>query len=226
MSLRLERLKKFHGRKGPLLLMILDGVGLGKEYEGNAVYMANTPVFDRLMKSPLATKLRAHGPAVGLPSEDDMGNSEVGHNAIGAGRVFAQGAKLVDQSIESGAIFQTEVWQSIVERGKKGGAVHFIGLLSDGNVHSHIKHLYALINRCVEEGIRKVRVHVLCDGRDVGEKSALDYIRPTQALLDSICNEKGYDYVIASGGGRMVTTMDRYEADWSIVERGWNAHVH
>ncbi|MDZ7370571.1 MAG: 2,3-bisphosphoglycerate-independent phosphoglycerate mutase [candidate division KSB1 bacterium] len=226
MSLHLERLKNFHGRKGPLLLMILDGVGLGKEYEGNAVYMANTPVFNRLMKSPLATKLRAHGPAVGLPSEDDMGNSEVGHNAIGAGRVFAQGAKLVDQSIESGAIFQTKVWQSIVERGKKGGAVHFIGLLSDGNVHSHIKHLYALINRCVEEGIRKVRVHVLCDGRDVGEKSALDYIRPTQALLDSICNEKGYDYVIASGGGRMVTTMDRYEADWSIVERGWNAHVH
>ena len=226
MKLELQKLQKFSGRKGPLLLMILDGVGIGKEYEGNAVYMANTPVLDRLLQGKLVTKLKAHGPAVGLPSEDDMGNSEVGHNAIGAGRVFAQGAKLVDISLQSGAIFTTEIWKEIVAHGRKGGAVHFIGLLSDGNVHSHINHLFALINRLAEEGVRKVRVHVLCDGRDVGEKSALDYIRPTQALLDSLCVEKGYDYVIASGGGRMVTTMDRYEADWTIVERGWNAHVH
>jgi 2,3-bisphosphoglycerate-independent phosphoglycerate mutase len=226
MELKLKKLDNFSGRKGPLLFIIMDGIGIGKEYEGNAVYMANTPVLDKLMKSDLATKLKAHGPAVGLPSEDDMGNSEVGHNAMGAGRVFAQGAKLVDQSIKSGAIFTTKVWKDIVARGKKGGAVHFIGLLSDGNVHSHIHQLFALINRCAEEGIRRVRVHVLCDGRDVGEKSALDYIRPTQALLDKISQEKGFNYVIASGGGRMVTTMDRYEADWAIVERGWNAHVH
>ncbi len=226
MSLKLEKLENYTGPKGPVLLMILDGVGIGKEYEGNAVYMAKTPVLDELMTGELVTQLKAHGPAVGLPSEDDMGNSEVGHNAIGAGRVFAQGAKLVGISLKSGDIFKTDTWSTIVERGKKGGAVHFIGLLSDGNVHSHINQLFALVNKCAEEGVAKVRIHVLCDGRDVGEKSALDYIRPTQELLDKISTEKGYDYVIASGGGRMVTTMDRYEADWTIVERGWNTHVH
>jgi len=226
MDLKLKKLQDFSGRKGPLLLMILDGVGLGKEYPGNAVYMAKTPTLDSLFRSELFTKLKAHGPAVGLPSEGDMGNSEVGHNAMGAGRVFAQGAKLVGISLESGDIFKTDTWATIVERGKTGGAVHFIGLLSDGNVHSHIDQLFALINKCAAEGIEKVRVHPLLDGRDVGEKSALDYIRPLQKLLDNIASDKGYDYVIASGGGRMVTTMDRYEADWSIVERGWNAHVH
>lgn len=226
MSLKLEKLEQYAGPKGPVLLMILDGVGIGKEYDGNAVYKANTPVLDELMQGDLVTQLKAHGPAVGLPSDDDMGNSEVGHNAIGAGRVFAQGAKLVGISIKSGDIFKTDTWSTIVERGKNGGAVHFIGLLSDGNVHSHINQLFALVNKCAEEGVSKVRVHVLCDGRDVGEKSALDYIRPTQELLDKISAEKGFDYAIASGGGRMVTTMDRYEADWTIVERGWNAHVH
>ncbi|RQW00233.1 2,3-bisphosphoglycerate-independent phosphoglycerate mutase [candidate division KSB1 bacterium] len=224
--MQLKKLDNFSGRKGPLLLMILDGVGIGKPYEGNAVYMAKTPVLDQLMHGEFVTQLKAHGPAVGLPSDDDMGNSEVGHNAIGAGRVFAQGAKLVGLSIGSGDIFKSDTWTTIVERGKAGGAVHFIGLLSDGNVHSHIKQLFALINQCVQEGIKRVRLHMLCDGRDVGEKSALDYIRPTQDLLDKISSANGYDYRIASGGGRMVTTMDRYEADWTIVERGWNAHVH
>ncbi|NOY57416.1 MAG: 2,3-bisphosphoglycerate-independent phosphoglycerate mutase [Calditrichaeota bacterium] len=224
--LALKKLAEFSGRKGPLLLIIMDGVGLGKEYEGNAFYMAKTPVLDELLKSRLFTKLKAHGPAVGLPSEGDMGNSEVGHNAMGAGRVFAQGAKLVDTSIETGAIFKSKVWLKMLERGKQGGAIHFIGLLSDGNVHSHIKHLFALINNCAENGIEKVRVHPLLDGRDVGEKSALNYINPTQELLDNISREKGFDYKIASGGGRMVTTMDRYNADWNVVKRGWDAHVH
>ncbi|RPH99275.1 MAG: 2,3-bisphosphoglycerate-independent phosphoglycerate mutase, partial [Calditrichaeota bacterium] len=190
MTLELKR-NKFPGRKGPLLLMILDGVGLGKPYEGNALYMAKTPILDELMKGQLFTQLRAHGPAVGLPSADDMGNSEVGHNAIGAGRVFAQGAKLVDASIKTGEIFKTDIWKKIVGRGLDGGAVHFIGLLSDGNVHSHIQHLFALIRKCAESGVAKVRVHVLCDGRDVGEKSALDYIRPLQELLDQISRDKG-----------------------------------
>ncbi|MBN1465161.1 2,3-bisphosphoglycerate-independent phosphoglycerate mutase [candidate division KSB1 bacterium] len=226
MTLTLNKLPHFNGRQGPLLLMILDGVGIGRAYEGNAFYMAHTPVLDELMQGALVAQLKAHGPAVGLPSEDDMGNSEVGHNAIGAGRVFAQGAKLVGLSIQSGDIFKTQVWSTIIERGRAGGAVHFIGLLSDGNVHSHIDQLYALINECAEQGIERVRVHALLDGRDVGEKSALDYIRPTQELLDRISAAKNYDYVIASGGGRMVTTMDRYEADWTIVERGWNTHVH
>ena len=226
MTLKLENNTNFSGRKGPLLLIIMDGVGLGKEYEGNAVYKAKTPVLDKLLTGKLVTKLKAHGPAVGLPSDGDMGNSEVGHNAIGAGRVFAQGAKLVENSIQTGEIFKSHAWQEILERGKKGGAVHFIGLLSDGNVHSHINHLFALINNCAENGVRKVRIHPLLDGRDVGERSALDYINPTQELLDKISKEKNFDYKIASGGGRMVTTMDRYNADWDVVKRGWDAHVH
>jgi 2,3-bisphosphoglycerate-independent phosphoglycerate mutase len=225
MTLELKKLASFQGRKGPLLLIIMDGIGLSEANDGNAVYLAKTPTIDSLLKSDLYTTLKAHGPAVGLPSEGDMGNSEVGHNAIGAGRVFAQGAKLVDLSIESGKIFESDAWLEVVNRGLAGNTVHFLGLLSDGNVHSNIKHLYAMVNKCAELGIKRVRIHTLLDGRDVGERSALDYLKPTEELLDKLSTEKNLDYRIASGGGRMVTTMDRYNADWSIVERGWNAHV-
>jgi len=225
MTLNLNKLKNFHGRKGSLLLIIMDGVGIGKKYDGNAVYKANTPVLDNLFKSKLYTQLKAHGPAVGLPSEDDMGNSEVGHNAIGAGRVFDQGAKLVNRSIKSGEIFKSEIWKNVTERGKKNGTVHFIGLLSDGNVHSHIDQLFALINQCKQQGIPKVRLHVLLDGRDVPGKSALKYLNMTEELLANINSDSNFDYKIASGGGRMKVTMDRYNADWNIVKKGWDAHV-
>ncbi|MBW1798058.1 MAG: 2,3-bisphosphoglycerate-independent phosphoglycerate mutase, partial [Deltaproteobacteria bacterium] len=225
MSLKLDKLKSFSGRKGPLLLIIMDGVGVGREYEGNAVYLAKTPNIDRLMSSGLYCQLQAHGTAVGLPTDKDMGNSEVGHNAIGAGRVFDQGALLVNRAIESGRIFESEAWAHVVRRAKGGGAVHFIGLLSDGNVHSHIEQLYRLIDRCAELGIKRVCVHALLDGRDVGEKSALEYVVPTEEKLRKISKEKGLDYCIASGGGRMKVTMDRYNADWNIVKRGWDAHV-
>ncbi len=226
MSLKLEHLKNFGGRKGPLLFIIMDGVGIGKDDDTNAVYLAKTPTLDRLWaECELYTRLKAHGPAVGLPSEDDMGNSEVGHNALGAGRVLAQGAKRVNLDIESGKIYQTEIWSRVIAAGKAGGKVHFIGLLSDGNVHSHIKHLFSMIERCAAEGVPALRVHALADGRDVGERSVLEYLEPTEKLLKKISAERGFDYRIASGGGRMKVTMDRYEADWSIVERGWNAHV-
>ena len=225
MELSLRKHPKFSGRKGPLLLIIMDGIGLGPQDERNAVYMANTPTLDRLLASKLFCSLQAHGTAVGLPTDKDMGNSEVGHNALGAGRVFDQGARLVNKAIETGRIFETDLWKQIVERGKKGGTIHFIGLLSDGNVHSHIDHLYKLIEKCAELGIKRVRVHALLDGRDVGERSALNYVIPTEEMLARISKEKGLDYRIASGGGRMKVTMDRYEADWSIVKRGWEAHV-
>jgi len=225
MNLKLEKLPEFSGRKGPLLLIIMDGIGLGKHDDGNAVFIANTPVLDELMKSRFFIKLKAHGPAVGLPSEDDMGNSEVGHNAIGAGRIFSQGAKLVNNSIKTGNIFKTKIWEQIIEKSRNGGTVHFIGLLSDGNVHSHINHLFALINRCHTEGVKKLRVHVLTDGRDVEGRSALKYIKPVQELLDKISSSDGFDYNFGSGGGRMKVTMDRYNADWNIVQRGWDAHV-
>ena len=225
MALSLKKLKSFHGRKGPVLLIIMDGMGIGKADESNAVFMANTPHLDTLFKSDLYTQLKAHGMAVGLPSDDDMGNSEVGHNAIGAGRIFDQGARLVNKALKSGAIFQTAVWENIAKRAQRGGTVHFIGLLSDGNVHSHIEQLFIMIDKCAELNFRKVRIHPLLDGRDVGERTALDYVVPTEEKLKKISGEKGFDYAIASGGGRMKVTMDRYNSDWTIVKRGWDAHV-
>lgn len=225
MELKLNKLEKFCGSNGPLLLVIMDGVGFGRKDESDAVHLAKTPNLDRLLESKLQKRLTAHGPAVGLPSDDDMGNSEVGHNAMGAGRIFAQGAKLVGKSIESGEIFNSKSWGKIMDRNHRGGTIHFLGLLSDGNVHSHINHFYRLINECATRKVSRVRIHILLDGRDVGAKTALDYIRPLEELLKTIRDNSGFDYKIASGGGRMITTMDRYQADWSIVERGWKAHV-
>ena len=226
-SLELKKLSNFSGRPGPLLLIVMDGVGIGKQDDSDGVFLAKTPCLDELMKSKLYTQLKAHGTAVGMPSDEDMGNSEVGHNALGAGRVFDQGAKLAQKSIESEAIFKTEIWEELVDRVKGDNKVfHFIGLLSDGNVHSHIDQLLALVRHCAEEGVRRVCIHVLLDGRDVYEKSALTYIEKTEKVLKEInSSNKNFEYRIASGGGRMITTMDRYNADWSIVERGWKAHV-
>ena len=226
MKLELKKFEGFTPRKGPLLLIIMDGVGLGRQDGSNGVYLAKTPCLDRLFKMELFTSLQAHGTAVGLPSDEDMGNSEVGHNALGAGRVFAQGARRVNSAIKDGSIFESDQWRKLVGGVKKsGGTFHFIGLLSDGNVHSHIDQLFAMVRRLAEEGVRRVRIHALLDGRDVPERSALTYIDKTEKCLAGIRSEKGYDYRIASGGGRMVTTMDRYNADWSVVKRGWDAHV-
>jgi len=212
-------------RSGPLVFVIMDGVGIGKNNDGNAFYLARTPVLDGLMKDCPFTTLKAHGTAVGLPSDDDMGNSEVGHNALGAGRIFSQGAKLVSRAIESGEIFKTGIWKELIDKPAAGKAVlHLIGLLSDGNVHSHIDHLIKILEKCSESGVKKTRLHVLLDGRDVPETSAHIYIGRIEEVLERL-NAGGLDYRIASGGGRMVTTMDRYEADWEIVRRGWEAHV-
>ncbi len=224
MTLTLDTLDTYTPPRGPVLLIIMDGYGIGKPYAGNAVHLASKPNLDKYFSSGLYTQLKAHGPAVGLPSEDDMGNSEVGHNALGAGRIFEQGAKLVNKAIESGALFEGKVWRAFMDKHSKGGTLHFIGLLSDGNVHSHIRHLFAMLNRAAADGVAAVRVHILLDGRDVDEKSALRYIEQLEKHLADI-SERGLDYRIASGGGRMNVTMDRYNADWSIVERGYKAHV-
>lgn len=225
MKLELKKLTNFEPRKGPVLLVVMDGVGFGKRDESDGVFLAKTPNLDKILELPNKTRLKAHGTAVGLPTDDDMGNSEVGHNALGAGRIFDQGAKLVDKSIKSGEIFKTENWNKIIEQGKNGGTVHLLGLLSDGNVHSHIKQVFTLINKCAEAGVAKLRIHALLDGRDVPGRSAPSYITPTEELLKKISDEKGFDYNFGSGGGRMITTMDRYNADWDIVKRGWEAHV-
>ena len=209
---------------GPLVTIIMDGVGIGSRDESDGVYVANTPVLDELFNEPLMMRLKAHGKAVGLPSDGDMGNSEVGHNALGAGRVFSQGAKLVNEALKSRTVFKGEAWGKIKKTGLAGGTIHFIGLLSDGNVHSHIDQLFILLEQCAAEGYAQVRVHTLLDGRDVDQKSALKYLEPLEEKLATL-SQNGRDYGIASGGGRMVTTMDRYGADWQVVENGWKAHV-
>ncbi len=214
----------FGGQKKPVLVIVMDGIGETKNVSGNAVKAARTPTLDMLEQKYMKFSLKAHGTAVGLPGDDDMGNSEVGHNALGAGQVFAQGAKLVSQAIETGKMFEGDSWKSAVARVKDGGTLHFIGLFSDGNVHSNIAHLQAMLEKAKAEGVSKVRVHILLDGRDVGETSALEYINPFEAFLDGLRDE-GFDVCIASGGGRMVITMDRYEANWAMVEAGWATHV-
>ncbi len=225
MAQSLKKLSDFEGVQGPVLTVVMDGVGLAPDTISNAVAGAYTPTLDMLMKEYPMVSLKAHGTAVGLPSDDDMGNSEVGHNALGAGQVFAQGAKLVSQSIESGKMFASETWKSVVSNVKSSnGTLHFIGLFSDGNVHSHIDHLKAMIEQAKAEGVAKVRIHTLIDGRDVGETSALDYVIPFEEFLNEL-RSADFDIKIASGGGRMKITMDRYEADWSMVERGWHTHV-
>ncbi len=222
---KLNKSTKFEGVKGPLLTIVMDGVGIAPDNGANAIAAAHTPTLDMLMKNYPMIPLKAHGTAVGLPSDDDMGNSEVGHNALGSGQVFAQGAKLVSQSIESGKIFTSDTWNALTNGVKDNNStLHFIGLFSDGNVHSHIDHLTALINRAKADGVKRVRLHILLDGRDVGETSALDYVLPFEAFLNSIRSDD-FDIAIASGGGRMQVTMDRYEANWSMVELGWKTHV-
>jgi len=211
-------------KQRPVFCIVMDGIGLGKDNVSNAIKNSRTPTLDMLMSKYPTLKLKAHGTAVGLPSDDDMGNSEVGHNAIGAGQVFAQGAKLVSNSIESGLMFNSDSWKEIAAVKDTGKTLHFIGLFSDGNVHSHIDHLKAMLSQAKVEGIKNVRVHILIDGRDVGETSALEYINPFEDFLSSL-NGDGFCAKIASGGGRMNITMDRYEADWSMVERGWKTHV-
>lgn len=215
----------FKGRKGPVVLCIMDGVGLGKYKEGDAVLDASTPVLDQIMQNNPSIHLKAHGTAVGLPSDGDMGNSEVGHNAMGCGRVFSQGAKLVQNSIDTKAMFTGETWKKLVSNVINNKSVfHFIGLLSDGNVHSHINHLKSMIEQAKKDGVSVVRVHALLDGRDVGETSALDYFDPLEKFLKEI-SDADFNASIASGGGRMKITMDRYNADWSMVELGWKTHV-
>jgi 2,3-bisphosphoglycerate-independent phosphoglycerate mutase len=224
----MEALKKnpsWKGRRGPVVLVIMDGVGYGKYKEGDAVADSKMDHLTAIRAKSPNTKLKAHGKAVGLPSDDDMGNSEVGHNAMGCGRVFNQGAALVSKSIETGAMFQGTAWKELVSNVKGDGrTLHFLGLFSDGNVHSHLDHLKAMIKQAKKEGVKKARIHVLFDGRDVGETSALEYVDPFEAFLKEL-SDNSFDAKIGSGGGRMWITMDRYGADWSMVDRGWQTHV-
>ena len=210
----------------PVLLVVMDGVGFSKTGLGDAVTQANTPTLDWLLANCPHTRLKAHGDAVGLPTDDDMGNSEVGHNAIGCGQIYSQGAKLVNESIESGKMYTSEAWKELIGNVKaKDSTLHFIGLLSDGNVHANISHLIAMLKTAKSEGVKKARVHALLDGRDVPPTTAPIYIEQLEKVLAELNADGTFDGKIASGGGRMKITMDRYQADWAMVERGWNTHV-
>jgi 2,3-bisphosphoglycerate-independent phosphoglycerate mutase len=207
----LQKLSSFAGVQGPVVTIVMDGYGISKSEVGSAIAAARKPTLDRLFATCPNITLRAHGTAVGMPSDEDMGNSEVGHNAIGAGQVYSQGASLVADAIASGALWQGEAWQQIVAAVQSpaqgtAGVLHFIGLFSDGNVHSHIDHLKAMIVQAKAEGVKTVR------------------IEPFEAFLTEICSD-GFDAQIASGGGRMNITMDRYDANWKMVETGWQTHV-
>lgn len=229
-SLNLKKLTRFSGRDGPIVLIIMDGIGIGKEDNNNAFYLANTPFLDKLkqdcIKMNLYTELKAHGTAVGLPSDEEMGNSEVGHNAFGAGNVFKQRALLAKEAIESKALFKSHKWLKLINYlNENNGTLHFIGLLSDGYVHSHISHLLGMLYGLLNSNIKKVRIHTLFDGRDVPPQSATLYIEELERVLNNITAAGDFDYRIASGGGRMRITMDRYNSDWNVVRRGWEAHV-
>ncbi|XP_062207245.1 2,3-bisphosphoglycerate-independent phosphoglycerate mutase-like [Phragmites australis] len=206
-------------------VVVLDGWGEAKADKYNCIHVAQTPVMDSLKNgAPEKWRLvKAHGTAVGLPSDDDMGNSEVGHNALGAGRIFAQGAKLVDSALASGKIYEGEGFKHIKES-FDNGTLHLIGLLSDGGVHSRLDQVQLLLKGASERGAKRIRVHILTDGRDVLDGSSVGFVETLESDLSQL-REKGVDACIASGGGRMNVTMDRYENDWNVVKRGWDAQV-
>ncbi len=215
------------GNRTPkVVLVVMDGVGETPDELGNMVKKATTPTLDELKATCPFRCIKAHGTAVGLPSDDDMGNSEVGHNALGCGQVYSQGAKLVNESIESGVIFESKTWKDLIDSVVSDGkTLHFLGLLSDGNVHSNIRHLLAMMKKAAEEGAKKERIHILLDGRDVPATSAPQYVDMLETTIVELRNN-GIDAKIASGGGRMKITMDRYQANWDMVKAGWDVHVH
>ncbi len=228
MSYKLEKIFTVK-RNGPLVLLVLDGVGIGKQDAGDAFFNAHPNNLLRMIEEAknrqLYTELYAHGTYVGLPTDGDMGNSEVGHNALGSGQIYSQGAKLVNESLDSGDFFKTKTWQEdVIPLAKRNNTLHFLGLLSDGNIHSHIEQLFKMLDGAIHDGILDIAIHILLDGRDVPPTSALTYVEQLEQKCATL-NKSGANVRIASGGGRMYVTMDRYYSDWSVVERGWKAHV-
>ena len=185
----LARHPSYGGVPGQLVLLILDGVGLflgrSEGYEGNAFDLAATPNLDRLFATaPVFLELKAHGTAVGLPSDSDMGNSEVGHNAMGAGRVFEQGARLVNQAIADGSLFEAAAWRELVARVRgRSSTLHFIGLLSDGNVHSNLSHLRAMLEQAHADTPQRRNVRLAIR---VARHSAMGWDNP--ALPDDLAD--------------------------------------
>lgn len=208
--------------KKQLVLVIMDGVGLAASSDSNAVACARMDTLKNLARQHLSLSLGASGSYVGLKA-GQMGNSEVGHNTMGAGEIIPQIASLVDDAFASGDVFKSQAWcksLSIVK--DNNSTLHFIGIFSDGGVHSNIAHLEAMLKQAQLSGVKKVRLHILLDGRDVAPCSEPKYIRRIESFIKQL---GASDYLIASGGGRMTITADRYGDNWGMVERGWRTHV-
>lgn len=202
----------------PVVLVVLDGWGINRNKEGNAIAAAHAPVYDSLIKECPNTELRASGEAVGLP-DGQMGNSEVGHLNLGAGRVVYQDSTRISKAIREGEFFKNAVLVSAMESVKKSGeALHLMGLLSDGGVHSRLDHLFAMFDMAKAHGLTRVFFHAFLDGRDTPPSSALEYI----ARLE--------DYLVTIGIGRIATVSGRYYAmdrdkRWERVQKAYEALV-
>ena len=210
--------KELRVMKKPTALIILDGYGIAKDKKQSAIDAAATPVMDKLMSTCPHNIIHASGMDVGLP-DGQMGNSEVGHTNIGAGRIVYQELTRITKSIKDGDFFTNEAFTAAIANVKKtGGALHLMGLLSDGGVHSHNTHLYALIELAKREGIEKVYVHCFLDGRDVGPTTGADYVKELEDEMKKI------------GVGKIATVMGRYYAmdrdnRWERVVKAYDAIV-
>jgi 2,3-bisphosphoglycerate-independent phosphoglycerate mutase len=201
--------------KRPTVLIIMDGVGLEEEGEGNAVSLANTPNLDQLMKEYPTSALRASGEAVGLP-KGQMGNSEVGHMNIGGGRVVYQSLTRIHKAVKDGSFQENEAYKDAMTHVKsQGSKLHIMGLLSDGGVHSHISHFKGMLDFAKSEGLEKVYVHAFLDGRDVPPESAITYIEELEAYMKEIGLGK-----IASVHGRYYA-MDR-DKRWERIKKAYD----
>lgn len=236
-------MKKLH-YDGPIVLVVMDGVGLSLRRSGNAVRQAHAEFLDHAMSNYLNIPLAASGEAVGVVAGQD-GNSEVGHNALGSGQILKQGIAQVEAEFKTGAIWDSKAWKGAMKwlgvnktsdtdkketssKSKKASdpsapTLHFAGIMSDGGAHSHISHLEQMIQRAYDEGVRKIRIHALFDGRDTPPQSEPKYID----RIEKFCFKfRDADFRIASGAGRMVAVSDRYENDWGMVKLGWDMMVH
>ena len=224
--LSLKNLQQYFSGRGPLIHVVLDGWGVGAADETNAVNRANLPVMSRLIHGCPYTQLWTHGKYVGLPNEKDMGGSEVGHMTMGAGMVMEQGPTLIQDLLQSGEFFENPVLSRIIQNCvERDTPLHLLGLLSNGNIHSHVDHTEVIIRHAFKSGIRRCYLHALLDGRDVGIQSALDFTEPFEKLFLELKRQRpGTDYAFASGGGREVITMDR-DNNWEKIEAGWQIHV-
>jgi len=227
-------------------------VGLAQPTAGNAVARAHLDFLNHAVQNYPSLALRASGEAVGV-AKGQMGNSEVGHLTMGCGQIISQGNARISQAFADGSVFQSKTWQEIIQKvattrnaeqnpnktpanslesdrtkpEQNSPTLHFAGIFSDGGVHSDIAQLEAMIKQAYAEGVRRIRVHAILDGRDVPPQSAEKYITRLENFFQQFATtDPSVDFRIASGGGRMVVVADRYENDWGMVRDGWNMMVH